>query len=59
MIPDVVLGLSVEELIGALNKKLTVECTRVQSTMPPVSRALVATLAAEVRISEQHRIFES
>jgi len=47
--PDATLELSLEELIGALNEKLSTECARVQSAMPPMSRALVATLTAEVR----------
>ena len=53
MFPDIVPELSIEQLIGALNKKLSTECTRVQSALPPESRALVTTLAAEVRSSEQ------
>ena len=46
---DPVLELSVEQLVKALNKKLFVECTRLQSAVPPMSRALVATLATEVQ----------
>jgi hypothetical protein len=49
MAPDPTLELSIEQLISALNKKLFVECARVQAAMPPMSRALVATLTAEVR----------
>jgi len=49
MVPDAVLELSVEQLISALNKKLFMECTRVQAAIPPKSRALVATLTGEVR----------
>ena len=49
MTPDVVLELSIEQLIDALNKKLFMECARVHSVMPPMSRSLVATLSAEVR----------
>ena len=52
MFPDGVLEFSIEQLISALNNKFSMECSRVQSTLPPVSRALVATLAAEVRFSE-------
>ena len=52
MSPDPILELSVEQLIKALNKKLFTECARIQSTVPPASRALVATLAAEVRSNE-------
>ena len=50
MVPDATLELSIEQLIGALNKKLFMECTRVKSvTLPTLSRALVATFTAEVR----------
>jgi len=52
MTPDPVLELSVEQLIRALNKKLFMEYARVRSAVPPTSRALVATLAGEVRFSE-------
>ena len=52
MTTDSVLELSVEQLIGALNKKLFMECARVQSELPPTSRASVDTLTAEVRFSE-------
>ena len=48
---DSVLELSVEQLIRALNKKPFMEYTGVQSRVPPTSRALVATLTAEVRSS--------
>ena len=48
MFPDVVLELSVEQHIAALNKKLSMEYT--QSS--PVPRAHVAVVAAEVRFSE-------
>jgi len=51
MTPDIVLELSVEQLISALNKKLTVEYTKAQPTTAPG----VATLAAEVRLSEPQR----
>ena len=57
MIPDIVFELSVEQLIGVLNKKLSMEFTRVQTSMPHVARALVAELAAEVR-TEQKKISE-
>ena len=49
---DAALELSVEQLISALNKKIFMECTRVQSMTAPTSRALVATLTAEVRLDE-------
>jgi len=52
MTPDPVLDLSVEQLISALNKKLFMEYERVQSTVPPASRALAARLRAEVRSDE-------
>ena len=52
MSPDAALELSIEQLIATLNKKLFAECTRVQSAMPPTSRALVATSTAEVRLQE-------
>ena len=49
---DVGPELSIEQLIGALNKKLFIEFTSVQSTLPPASPALVAALTAEVWSSE-------
>ena len=50
MVPDPTLELSVEQLISALNEKLFLECTRVRAAIPPIlSRALVATLSAEVQ----------
>ena len=49
MIPNIALELSIEQLIDALNEKLFTECTKIESTTPPVSRTRVATLAAEVR----------
>jgi len=52
MTPDAALELSIEQLVGTLNKKLFMECTRVQSAMPPASRALVVTLTHEVRSQE-------
>jgi len=58
VVPDAALELSVEQLISALNKKLFMECTRVQAAMPPMSRALVATLTAEVRSQDLKRDFE-
>ena len=48
MTPDPVLELSVEQHISALNKKLSLECTRLQQTMPLASRALAATLKIKV-----------
>ncbi|KAF9649589.1 hypothetical protein BDM02DRAFT_3186216 [Thelephora ganbajun] len=53
IIPDVALELSIEQLIGALNKKLFTEYTRVQSKLPPVSRNLVATLTIEIDALEK------
>ena len=47
-----VLELSVEQLIGALNEKLFMECKRIQFAMPPITRALVTKLASEVRSSK-------
>jgi hypothetical protein len=52
MTSDPILELSVEQLVRALNNKLFMECTRVQSTISPASTILVATLAAEVRSNE-------
>ena len=46
---DTTLELSIEQLIGALNEKLFMECGRVQAAMPPVSRALAVKLSAKVR----------
>ena len=48
IVPNPTLELSLEQLIGALNKKLFTEFARVQSAMLPMSRAQVATLAVEV-----------
>ena len=58
---DAALELSVEQLISALNKKLFMECARVQSAMPTISRALVAKLTTEVRsnaseLGKNHRV---
>jgi len=52
MMSGTALELSVEQLIGALDKKLFMESTRVQSAMPPMSRAQVTTLTAEVQPQE-------
>ena len=52
MTSDTIIELSVEQLVRALNNKLFMECTRVQSAISPASPALVATLAAEVRSNE-------
>jgi hypothetical protein len=52
MTSDPILELSVEQLVRALNNKLFMECTRVQSMISPASPTLVATLAAEVRSNE-------
>jgi len=49
MVPDAALELSVEQLISALNKKLFMECTQVQAGIPPMSRALVATLTTQAQ----------
>ena len=50
MVPDAALELSVEQLISTLDKKIFMECARVQAAVvPPMSRALVATLTAEVQ----------
>ena len=57
--PDPTLELSIERLIGVLNKKLFMECARVQSAMPPMSRAMVASLIAEVRSQELKGNLES
>jgi len=46
MTPDIILELSVEQLTRALSKKLTIECTKAKSMMPPM-----AMLVAEVRFS--------
>ena len=48
MVPDAALELSIEQLIGTLNKKLFTECARIQSAMPPASLALLDTLTTEV-----------
>ena len=55
MTHDVALDLSIEQLIGALNKKPFMECARVRSAMPPRSRILMAMLTAEVRYQELKR----
>lgn len=49
---DAALELSVEQLISVLNKKIFMECTRIQSRAAPASRTLVAALTAEVRLGE-------
>ena len=49
MLPNAAPELSIQQLIDALNKKLSAECARVRSAVPPISRALVATLTSEVR----------
>ena len=59
ILPDAALELSVEQLISVLNKKLFMECTRVQAAIPPIlSRALVATLTAEVQSQNLKRNLE-
>jgi hypothetical protein len=57
VIPDAALELSLDQLIGALDRKLFMECGRVQSTISPTSRALVATLTAEVRSQDPKEDF--
>jgi hypothetical protein len=52
MVPDIVLELSVEQLVSALNKKLFMECARVQAQVLPIPRDAVATVAVEVRAQE-------
>ena len=52
MTPDYAIELSIEQLVGMLNKKMFMECVRVQSAMPPMSRAQAATMTAEVRSQE-------
>jgi len=49
MVPDAALELSVEQLISTLDNKLFMEYARVQAEMPPMSRAPVAKLTAEVQ----------
>lgn len=49
MIPNATLELSIEQLIGALNKRLFIECARLQAAMPPTSRVQIAALTDEVR----------
>jgi len=55
MVPDAALELSVEQLISALNKKLSMEYARVQSAISPTSRVPVATLTAEVQSQDLKR----
>ena len=55
MTPDMALELSVEQLISALSKKLLMECARVRPPTTQISRALVATLSAEVRSQKLQR----
>jgi len=49
IVPNAALELSVEQLMSALDRKLFMEYARVQTAMPPMSLALVATLGAEVQ----------
>lgn len=49
MIPSATLELSIEQLIDALNKRLFIECARLQTAMPPTSRAQITALTDEVR----------
>ena len=46
------LKLSVEQLVSVLNKKIFMDCTRVQLTAAPATRTSVAALEAEVRHGE-------
>ena len=46
---DVALELSVEQLISALNKRLLIEFTGVESKVPPLSRTSAAALTTEVQ----------
>lgn len=48
MTPDAALELSIEQLIGALSKKLSLECKRVQAEFPQKPRTPVTTLIVEV-----------
>ena len=52
MTPDAALELSLEQLLSVLDKKLSGECARIRSKMPPPSRTSVAALTAEVRSQE-------
>ena len=58
MIHDPILELSVEQLVRALNEKLLMEYTSLQSAIPPPSRALVATLTVEVSLVNERPILE-
>ena len=49
---DVALELSVKQLISALNKRLLIEFTDVESKVPPLSRTSAAALTTEVRSGE-------
>jgi hypothetical protein len=55
---DAALELSLEQLIGALDKKLFMECTKLQSTPQPMSGAMVTAFGAEVRSQEMKGIIE-
>ena len=48
MVPDP-LSNPLKQFVNALDKKLSAECARLQSAIPPTCRALVATLTTEVR----------
>ena len=52
---DVALELSIEQLISALNKKIFMEFTKIQSRAAPASRTLVAGLTAEVWLGKLKR----
>jgi len=49
---DAALELSVEQLVSVLNKKIFMECARIQLTAAPTTRTSVAALTAEVRHGE-------
>ncbi|KAF9784702.1 hypothetical protein BJ322DRAFT_863274 [Thelephora terrestris] len=51
--PEQILELSVEQLIKALNKKLFMECAKVQAQVPPIYRDSLATVAVEIDILEK------
>jgi hypothetical protein len=48
---DVTPETSIEQPIGALNKKTSMEYARVQATMPPMSRAH-CVIGVEVRVQK-------
>jgi hypothetical protein len=54
--PEQILELSVEQLIKALNKKLFMECAKVQAQVPPIYRDSLATVAVEVSSQESVKV---